>query len=147
MDQGWQSACWCFVINEGLKLIQFPWSIAFLLKFMRNRSLLPTNYQCLQIAHIINQLATKSQDIAAIFIQDTKFTMCKLWERLKSFLTECELKESDLIVIKHRFQIRLIWFLLVMLRTLKSEKNPVKVRKEVLGKKIVWKFELLCLAV
>jgi hypothetical protein len=66
-------------------------------------------YQCLQIAHIINQLATKSQNIAELFIQDAKFTICKLWERLKSFLIECELKELELIDNKNRrFQIRLI---------------------------------------
>ncbi len=66
-------------------------------------------YQCLQIAHIINQLATKSQNIAAIFIKDTKFTIHKLWERLKSFLIECEVNESELIANKNqRFQIRLI---------------------------------------
>ena len=66
-------------------------------------------YQCLQIAHIINQLAIKSQNIASIFINDAKFTICKLWERLKSFLIECELYESDIIANKNqRFQIRLI---------------------------------------
>lgn len=65
-------------------------------------------YQSLQIAHIINQLATKSQDIAKLFIQDAKFTVSKLWERLKSFLIECELKESEFIDIENRrFQIRL----------------------------------------
>ena len=66
-------------------------------------------YQCLQIAHIINQLAIKSQNIAAIFIQDAKFTIAKLWERLKSFLIERELNEREIIDIdKNRFQIRLI---------------------------------------
>ncbi len=66
-------------------------------------------YQCLQIAHIINQLAIKSQEIAELFIQDTKFTIRKLWERLKSFLTECKLNEWELDEMnKKRYQIRLI---------------------------------------
>ena len=66
-------------------------------------------YQCLQIAHIINQLATKSQNIATLFIQDAKFTVCKLWEHLRSFLIQCDLDESELIANKnHRCQIRLI---------------------------------------
>ena len=66
-------------------------------------------YQCLQIAHLINQLAIKSQNIAAIFIRDAKFTIAKLWERLKSFLIERELNENTLLFIDNsRFQIRLI---------------------------------------
>lgn len=66
-------------------------------------------YQSLQIAHIINQLATKSHDITKLFIQDAKFTVCKLWERLKSFLIECELSELELIaIVSRKFQIRLI---------------------------------------
>ena len=66
-------------------------------------------YQCLQIAHIINQLAIKSLNITALFIQDTKFTIAKLWERLRSFLIERELNEMELLAYNNcRFQIRLI---------------------------------------
>ena len=41
-------------------------------------------YQCLQIAHIINQLAVKAQNFN--FLIDNKDTLCSLWECLLSFM-------------------------------------------------------------
>jgi len=65
-------------------------------------------YQCLQIAHIINQLAIKSQCINMLFVNDRKFTIIKLWQRLMSFLIECDISENELLAINcQRFQIRL----------------------------------------
>ncbi len=66
-------------------------------------------YQCLQIAHTINQLVLKSQCINNLFDSDGKFTINKLWQRLMSFIIECDISENELLVIDTtRFQIRLI---------------------------------------
>jgi hypothetical protein len=66
------------------------------------------NYQCLQIAHIINQLVLKSQCISALFKENHKFTVSKLWERLKSFMIEMILDENaPLLPDNKKFQIRI----------------------------------------
>ncbi len=79
-------------------------------KFSRkNFNAMKNYYQCLQIAHIINQLAIKSKDINEILNRDKKFTIRKLWERLRSFFVEIDLVKSELIAHKTRkIQIRLI---------------------------------------
>ncbi|MCK5538766.1 MAG: hypothetical protein KAI79_18215 [Bacteroidales bacterium] len=65
-------------------------------------------YQCLQIAHIINQLAIKSTSIDSLFVCDNKFSIVKLWQRLLSYLIEGEVSLTELVYIKHqKFQIRL----------------------------------------
>lgn len=64
-------------------------------------------YQCLQIAHLINQLVEKSMAISAL-LQD-KFSITHLWEKiLLGFLIWVELDEPELAAIRaHRCQIRL----------------------------------------
>ncbi len=67
------------------------------------------NYQCLQIAHIINQLVLKSQSILTLLKENPKLTIFKLWERFKSFLIVLSLDEDVLLQINNqRFQIRII---------------------------------------
>lgn len=86
--------------NGGYKLEHKYSRISFLA--MKNY------YQCLQIAHIINQLTIKSQCISMLFNYDSKFTIIKLWQRLMSFLIECDISENELLAIDcQRFQIRL----------------------------------------
>jgi len=66
------------------------------------------NYQCLQIAHIINQLVLKSQSISTLLKENPKLTIFKLWERFKSFLIELSLLEDDLLQLNNqKFQIRI----------------------------------------
>lgn len=86
--------------NGGYKLEHKYSRISFLA--MKNY------YQCLQIAHIINQLALKCQCINNLFDNDSKFTIVKLWQRLMSFLIEGDISENELHAINcQRFQIRL----------------------------------------
>ena len=66
-------------------------------------------YQCLQIAHIINQLVALSESVNSILKIDTKLTVKYLWKRFVSFFLEgalCQNELSDLV--QKRFQIRLI---------------------------------------
>jgi hypothetical protein len=65
-------------------------------------------YQCLQIAHIINQLVIMSEPINNLLKADTKLTVKYLWERLISFLLECLLQADDLVQLADKpYQIRL----------------------------------------
>lgn len=63
-------------------------------------------YQCLQIAHIINQLVENSVEVAAILEANTKLTIKHLWKNLIGFLTFMVVNESDFDIRTH-FQIRL----------------------------------------
>lgn len=66
-------------------------------------------YQCLQIAHIINQLVQASQTIKTLLDKTLKCTVKHLWKRLLSFLSEREIIESELIdLVSRKFQIRLL---------------------------------------
>ncbi len=64
-------------------------------------------YQCLQIAHLINQLVEKSVAMAALIAE---FSIIYLWKKmLTGFLIWIELDENELASIKEqRWQIRLI---------------------------------------
>jgi hypothetical protein len=65
-------------------------------------------YQCLQIAHIINQLVTLSSTIGSILKTDKKLTIKYLWKRLSSFFLEGTLQEEELpALFQNRCQIRL----------------------------------------
>lgn len=65
-------------------------------------------YQCLQIAHIINQLTELSKIIAAILNTNKKFTIRYLWKRLISFMLEAAIEKTEIEnLLKKRFQIRL----------------------------------------
>lgn len=65
-------------------------------------------YQCLQIAHIINQLVVASKTINTLLKKTWKFTEKHLWKRLLSFMSEVAIIESELTnLIASRFQIRL----------------------------------------
>ncbi|WP_430812967.1 MULTISPECIES: transposase [unclassified Carboxylicivirga] len=66
-------------------------------------------YQCMMIAHMINQFVEKSCDLKHIFENDTKMTIQYLWKRLLSFVLEncVDPIEYDQLVRK-RGQIRLV---------------------------------------
>lgn len=65
-------------------------------------------YQCLQIAHIINQLTELTTDIAAILKANKKFTIRYLWKRMISFMLEAAIEKTEIDnLLKKRFQIRL----------------------------------------
>jgi hypothetical protein len=86
--------------NEGYALEHKYSRVSFLA--MKN------NYQCLQIAHMINQLVLKSKTISELFKENHKFTVSKLWERLKSFMIEMFLDDSEIQLLhKKQFQIRI----------------------------------------
>ena len=63
-------------------------------------------YQCLQIAHIINQLAEHSLEIAHMLRDSDKLTIKHLWKELISVLTMIVIEEKD-IELTSRFQVRL----------------------------------------
>jgi len=79
-------------------------------KFARRSFLLLKNfYQCLQIAHMINQLTILSTTIHEILIKDKKLSVKYLWKRMISFLLEGTISCIELMELKtKRFQIRLI---------------------------------------
>jgi len=65
-------------------------------------------YQCLQIAHIINQLVEASQVIKSLANETKESSIKYLWERLKSFLFEIKVKKDELLkLVSKPFQIRL----------------------------------------
>jgi hypothetical protein len=65
-------------------------------------------YQCLQIAHMINQLTELTTDIAAILKTNKKFTVRYLWKRMISFVLEAVIEKTEIDnLLKKRFQIRL----------------------------------------
>ena len=66
-------------------------------------------YQCLQIAHIINQLVEASQTMDTFLKKVLKCTVKHLWKRFLSFLLEAQISESELAALIFKpFQIRLI---------------------------------------
>jgi hypothetical protein len=64
-------------------------------------------YQCMQIAHLINQLVEHSSEIAAVLKRDLKITVKHIWKQLLSWLTFSSLTETDLD-LPERYQIRLV---------------------------------------
>ena len=60
-------------------------------------------YQCMQIAHIINQLTQKSATVQQLIMDNPKLTIKFLWEKLISFMDEGTLENMK----KRRCQIRL----------------------------------------
>jgi len=65
-------------------------------------------YQCLQIAHIINQITELTTDITAILKTNKKFTIRYLWKRMISFMLEAAIEKTEIeSLLKKRFQIRL----------------------------------------
>jgi hypothetical protein len=65
-------------------------------------------YQCLQIAHIINQFVEASQTIKTIKEKVLKCTIKYLWKRLLSYLLENTIDETEIhALISKPFQIRL----------------------------------------
>lgn len=91
--------------NEGFN-DQKNWGYNLEHKFVRESLNAKKNYyQCLQIAHIINQLVVHSSTIQQILRSDRKLTIKYLWKRLISFLLEGKL--SDNLDIAKRIQIRL----------------------------------------
>ena len=94
--------------NEGFN-IQKNHGYALEHKFSRiSFQAMKNYYQCLQIAHIINQLVEASQTIKTLLNKTLKCTVKYLWKRLLSFLLENQIKESEMVVlISKPFQIRL----------------------------------------
>lgn len=65
-------------------------------------------YQCLQIAHIINQLVQASQEIRGLIKARLKCTVKYLWKRLMSYMLEVLVDRTELLILtQNRFQIRL----------------------------------------
>jgi hypothetical protein len=65
-------------------------------------------YQCLQIAHIINQLVQASQEIGGLIKVRLKCTVKYLWKRLMSYMLEVLVDRTELLILtQNRFQIRL----------------------------------------
>jgi hypothetical protein len=65
-------------------------------------------YQCLQIAHMINQLTESSTDIAALLKANNKYTVRYLWKRMVSFMLEAAIDKNQIGgILNKRFQIRL----------------------------------------
>jgi hypothetical protein len=60
-------------------------------------------YQCMQIAHIINQLVEKSTEIVSLLNKDNKLTLKHLWKQWLRWMTSGKHK----IELKDRTQIRL----------------------------------------
>jgi len=60
-------------------------------------------YQCLQIAHIINQLIEKSTEIVALFKENNKLTIKHLWKQLLNWMAS----NNEEITVKKSLQIRL----------------------------------------
>ena len=66
-------------------------------------------YQCLQIAHIINQLTEASQTINRLLNKTLKCSLKYLWKRLLSFLLENKIRKNEMSVLTSKsFQIRLV---------------------------------------
>lgn len=66
-------------------------------------------YQCLQIAHIINQLVRHGTKVAELFDLNGKLTEKHLWKNLIGFLTFVEINIEELELLqKRRCQIRLV---------------------------------------
>lgn len=62
-------------------------------------------YQCLQIAHLINQLVELSAKCRELLAG--KYTVCHLWKCLIGFMTYLSINENELIsVLRNRIQIR-----------------------------------------
>jgi hypothetical protein len=65
-------------------------------------------FQCLQVAHMINQLVVLSSEIAELLSTDKKMTLIHLWKSLIGFLQYDQIIEMELDHIKEkRWQIRL----------------------------------------
>lgn len=66
-------------------------------------------YQCMMIAHTINQFVEKSSEIVGLLSQDTKCTITYLWKRLLGYLLEIEVDEKEYEQwVRKRCQIRLV---------------------------------------
>ena len=63
-------------------------------------------YQCMQIAHMINQLVEKSSNIAYVLKKDAKLTVKHIWKQLIGTLTYIVISEADFMT-EQRYQIRL----------------------------------------
>lgn len=65
-------------------------------------------YQCMMIAHIINQFVEKSTDFILRLTVDIKCTITYLWKRLLGYFTEVEINEPEYDdFVRKRCQIRL----------------------------------------
>jgi hypothetical protein len=76
-------------------------------KFSRKSFTAYKNYfQCMQIAHAINQLVEHSSNVAALCIGRTKLTIKHLWGDLIAYLKMIAVEQS-VLEVEDRFQIRL----------------------------------------
>jgi hypothetical protein len=65
-------------------------------------------YQCLQIAHMINQFINLGQMVAGLKKVDPKLTIKHLWKLFYATFVVAEIKENELDeLVKKRYQIRL----------------------------------------
>ncbi len=93
--------------NEGFN-VQKNQGYALEHKFSRvDFNAIKNYYQSMQIAHIINQLTEKSQEIKSL-IDTYRVTIKYLWQRLMSFLLEVDVNPEEIEnLTRKRFQIRL----------------------------------------
>lgn len=76
-------------------------------KFCRNSFTAYKNYyQCLQIAHAINQLVEHSSNIADLLNEHAKMTVKHLWQDFLAYVKILEISES-VLELENNFQIRL----------------------------------------
>lgn len=78
-------------------------------KYSRTSFLALKNYyQCMQIAHMINQLVTLSAEMTQLLLNDTKLTIKHLWKGLIGFLKYGQVCQKQLDHIREkRWQVRL----------------------------------------
>jgi hypothetical protein len=63
-------------------------------------------YQCLQIAHIINQLVQASQEIRGLIKARLKCTVKYLWKRLMSYMLEVLVDRTELLILTQNVLLR-----------------------------------------
>ncbi len=66
-------------------------------------------YQCMMIAHMINQFVEKSGELHSLLKKDGKMTIKHLWKRLMSFVLENDVNETEYNqFVRKRSQLRLV---------------------------------------
>lgn len=65
-------------------------------------------YQCMMLAHMINQFVEKSTEIIQLLNRSSKSTIVNLWKRLLAYFTEVDIQETEYEqFVRKRHQVRL----------------------------------------
>lgn len=65
-------------------------------------------YQCMMLAHMINQFVEKSVEIVRLLAQHSKSTVANLWKRLLAYFTETNIEQEEYEqFVRKRHQLRL----------------------------------------